>query len=203
MFSISIRTTVLFIQPLRRVSHLRSLKWINKLAPIYDAHFAPLKGKYHYWFGAMLLVRGILLVLLTVTSVANPELNVFVVFLFTAFLLFLTSVKYVYKQTNVRFLESTTLLINLFILSAGMLYKWEFSDQKIVLLQVSIGITFAQFCVIVVCSLFPQCFRAGLKYCRHSKAYHDSITENIDDNIAHERIEDPELESLISYRILH
>ena len=151
---------------------------------------------------AMLLVRGILLVLLTVTSVANPELNVFVLFIFTAFLLFLTSVKDVYKQTNVRFLESTTLL-NLLILSAGTLHKWEFSDQKVVLLQVSIGITFAQFCVIVVCSLFPQCFRAGLKYCRHSKVYHDTITENIDDNIAHERIEDPELESLISYRILH
>ena len=193
---------LLFIQLLRRVSHLRPLKWINKLAPIYDAHFAPLKDKHHYWFGAMLLVRGVLLVLLTVTSVANPELNVFVLFLFTAFLLFFTSVKNVYKQTNVRFLESTTLL-NLLILSAGTLYKWEFSDQKIVLLQVSIGITFAQFCVIVLCSLFPQCFRAGLKYCRHSKAYHDSITENIDDNIAHERIEDPELESLISYRILH
>ena len=124
------------------------------------------------------------------------------IFLFTAFLLFFTSVKDIYKQTNVRFFESTTLL-NLLILSAGILYKWEFSDQKIVLLQVSIAITFAQFCVIVVCSLFPQCFRAGLKYCRHSKAYHDSITENIDDNIAHERIEDPELESLISYRILH
>ena len=193
---------LLFIQPLRRVSHLRPLKWINKLAPIYDAHFAPLKGKHHYWFGAMLLVRGVLLVLLTVTSVANPELNVFVVFLFTAFLLFLTSVKDVYKQTNVRFLESTTLL-NLLTLSAGMLYKWEFSDQKIILLQVSIGITFAQFCVIVVCSLFPQCFRAGLKYCRHSKTYDVTITENTDDNIAHERIEDPELESLISYRILH
>ena len=27
---------LLFIQPLRRVSHLRPLKWINKLAPVYD-----------------------------------------------------------------------------------------------------------------------------------------------------------------------
>ena len=104
---------LLFIQPLRRVSHLRPFKWINKLAPIYDAHFAPLKDKHHYWFGAMLLVRGVLLVLLTVTSVANPELNVFVLFLFTAFLLFFTSVKDVYKQTNVRVLESSYYLTKL------------------------------------------------------------------------------------------
>ena len=47
---------LLFIQPLRRVSHLRPLKWINKLAPVYDAYFSPLKDKYRYWFGAMLLV---------------------------------------------------------------------------------------------------------------------------------------------------
>ena len=47
---------LLFIQPLRRVSHLRPLKWINKLAPVYDAYFFPLKDKHRYWFGAMLLV---------------------------------------------------------------------------------------------------------------------------------------------------
>ena len=88
---------LLFIQPLRRVSHLRPLKWINKLAPVYDAYFSPLKDQHQYWFGIMLLVRGILLVLLTVTSAANPELNVFVLFLFIAFLRFFMSVKYVYK----------------------------------------------------------------------------------------------------------
>ena len=89
---------LLFIQPLRRVSHLTPLKWINKFAPLYDAYFSPLKDKHQYWFGTMLLVRGILLVLLTVTSAANPKLNVFVLFLFTAFLFSFMSVKYyVYK----------------------------------------------------------------------------------------------------------
>ena len=37
---------LLFIQPLRRVSHLRLLKWINKLTPIYNAYFFPLKDKH-------------------------------------------------------------------------------------------------------------------------------------------------------------
>ena len=53
---------LLFIQPLRKVSHLWPFKWINKLAPVYDAYFSPLKNKHQYWFGAMLLVRGVLLV---------------------------------------------------------------------------------------------------------------------------------------------
>jgi hypothetical protein len=37
-----------------------------------------------------------------------------------------------------------------------MLYKWEFSDQKMVLLQVSIGITFVQFCAIVAWTRFDH-----------------------------------------------
>ena len=187
---------LLFIQPLRRVSHLRSLKWINRLAPVYDAYFSPLKDKHRYWFGAMLLVRGILLVLLTVTSVDNPELNVFALFLFKAFLFFLISIKNVYKRVDVRVLESATLL-NLIILSAGTLYRWESTESRSKLLMVSIGITFAQFCVIVVWSLIKSRLNAGWR-CRRNQG-HDVIDEIInDDDIAHERIEDPELEPLIN-----
>ena len=185
---------LLFIQPLMRVSHLRPLKWINKLAPVYDAYFSPFKDKYRYWFGAMLLVRGILLVQLTVNSVDKPdkpELNVIVLLLFTVFLLSFISVETVYKRINVRVLESSTLL-NLIILSAGTLYNWESTESRSKLLMVSIGITFAQFCVIVVWSLIKPCLSAGWR-CRQNQG------NNIDDDdIAHERIEDPELEPLIN-----
>ena len=146
--------------------------------------------------GTMLLVWGILLVLLTVTSVANPKLNVFVLFLFIAFLFFFISIKNVYKRINMRLLESTTIL-NLIILSAGTLYKWESTESKSILLEVSIGITFAQFCVIVVWSLIKPCFSTGWRF-RWNQGY-DVINENIDDDIAHEWIEDPELKLLINY----
>ena len=183
---------LLFIQPLRRVSHVRPLKWINKLAPVYDTYLAPLKDKHRYWFGAMLLVRGVLLVLLTVTSVDNPELNVLALFLFIALLLSFTSIKSIYKRINVRVLESATLL-NLIVLSAGTLYRWESTESKSKLLMVSSGVTFAQFCVIVVWSLIKPCLSAGWR-CRQNKG-RDIID---DDDIAHERIEDPELEPLIN-----
>ena len=187
---------LLLIQPLRRVSHLRPLKWINKLAPVYDAYFSPLKDKHRYWFGAMLLVRGILLVLLTVTSVDNPELNVFVLFLFIAFLFFFISIENVYKRVDVRVLESATLL-NLIILSAGTLYRWESYESRSTLLMVSIGITFAQFCVIIGWNLIKARLSAGWR-CRRNQG-NDVIDEVIDDDdIAHERIEDPELEPLIN-----
>ena len=187
---------LLFIQPLRRVSHLRPLKWINKLAPVYDAYFSPSKDKHQYWFGTMLFVRGILLIVLTVTSAANPELNIFILFLSIAFLFFFISVKHVYKRMTVRVLESATLL-NLIVLSAGTLYKWESTKSRSMLLIVSIGITFAQFCVTVMWSLIKPCFSAGWR-CRQ-KQTDDVIDENSDDDIAHERIEDPELEPLITH----
>ena len=145
----------------------------------------------------MLLVRGLFLVLLTITSVDNPELNMFALFLLIATLFFFTSVKYIYKRVNVRLLESATFL-NLIVLSAGTLYKWEFTESRSKLLMVSISITFAQFCVIIVLSLIKPCLSAGWR-CRRNQG-HDVIEENIDhDDIAHERIEDPELEPLINY----
>ena len=144
----------------------------------------------------MLHVRGVLLVLLTVTSVENPELNVFALFLFIAFLLSFISIDNVYKRINVRVLESATLL-NLIVLSSGTLYRWEYTESRSKLLMVSIGITFAQFCIIVVWSLIKLYFSAGWRYIRNQR--HGVISEIInDDDIAHERIKDPELEPLIN-----
>ena len=58
--------------------------------------------------------------------------------------------------------------------------------------MVSIGINFTQFCVIVVWSLIRPCLSAGWR-CRRNQG-HDVID---DDDIAHEQIEDLELEPLI------
>ena len=186
---------LLLIQPLRRVSHLRPLKWINKLAPVFDAYFSPLKDKHQYWFGAMLLVRGILLLILTVTSIAKPTINVLVLLITMIFLVIIILIKNVYRRKKLKLLKSATLW-NLIILTAGTLYNWESIMVRMILLEVSIGITFAQFCVIVVLSLIKLCVSAGWR-CRRNQSY-DIIYENINDDIAHERIEDPELEPLIN-----
>ena len=91
-----------------------------------------------------------------------------------------------------RVLESATSL-NLIVLSSGTLYRWESTDSRSNLLMVSIGITFAQFCVIVVWSLIKPCLSDVWRYRRTQG--HDVID---DDDITHERIEDPELEPLIN-----
>ena len=90
---------------------------------------------------------------------------------------------------TIRLLESATLLN----LSAGTLYLWESAIWRMIFLEASIGIIFAQFCVIVVWSLIKLCLR-----CRRNNGY-DVIDGNIDDDIVHERIEDPEVQPLINY----
>ena len=111
-----------------------------------------------------------------------------------AFLFFFMSVKNVYKRKNVRFFESATLL-NLTVLSAGTLYKWESTGPKVIILEVSIGITFAQFCIIVVWNLMKPCLNYAARKCKSNRDFNEDTD---DKDITHERIEDPELEPLIS-----
>ena len=95
-----------------------------------------------------------------------------------------------------RVLESA-ILLNLIVLSAGTLYKWESTESKTILLEVSVGITLAQVCIIIVLSYSEHCFKFSTGWrCRRS---HNVINRIIDDDIAHERIEDPELEPLIDH----
>ena len=41
------------MQWLRSVDHLGPLKVISRYKPLYDAYFAPLRDKHHYWFGML------------------------------------------------------------------------------------------------------------------------------------------------------
>ena len=75
-------------------------------------------------------------------------------------------------------------------MSAGTLYEWESFTSRTTLLEISIGIDFAQFWIIVMWNLIKPCFSAGWK----CKQTNDVINQEIYD-ITHERIEDPELET--------
>ena len=77
------------------------------------------------------------------------------------------------------------------------LYQWEAVKSRATLQLVSIGIAFAQFCVIVVWSLIKPCFCSGWRY--REKQTYDVLDENINDDITHERIEDPKLKPLLTH----
>ena len=97
---------------------------------------------------------------------------------------------------TVKLLESATLL-NLIILSSGTLYKWQSTESRPTLLIVSIGITFAQFCIVIMLSLIKLCLTDAHQRCKQNQGY-DVIDNDNNDDIIHKRIEDPEFEPLIN-----
>ena len=112
-------TFLLFsMQWLKSVDHLGPLKFIGRYKPLYDAYFAPLKDKHHYWFGLLLLSQGLLLLVSSLTLYTLPEISVLLLLAISIFLLcYVISVR-PYKQMSVVLLEGS-FMINFIVLAIG------------------------------------------------------------------------------------
>ena len=147
---------LLLMQWLRKAPYFRISKWITQYKPVFDAYYAPLKDKHHYWFGVLLLVRGILLLVSSLTTNLSPAISLFLLLGISPLLLCYMNYKRVYRSKFVLVLESS-FLINLIVLVGGVLYLDMDNKQKVILLSVSIGIAFIKFCGIVLWNLVQTC----------------------------------------------
>lgn len=161
-------TMLLFLmQWLRRISHSETSKWITKYKPVFDAYFAPLKDKHHYWFGVLLLARGTLLLISSLTANINPVVCLFLLLVVATLLLCYMNYMQVYKKNSVLILESA-FLINLVLLVGWNMYYYDDrgSRQKEILVYVSIGVAFVKFCGIIILSLVQLIPRCIGTYCK-------------------------------------
>ena len=143
-------TLVIFsIQWLRRGSHLTALKWISKINPVFDAHLAPLKDKHHYWFGTLLIARGVLLIIFTLTSADHPEMNMLI--LFTAMMALLVYMLYFhfYKSKVALLLECISFTNLIVTVGSTMYIKTAYGNQS-ALINVSVSVMVVQFCAVIV-----------------------------------------------------
>ena len=106
---------LLVMQWLRKTPNFMLSRWITRYKPVFDAYYAPLKDKHHYWFGVLLLVRGILLLVFSSTANVNPAISLFLLLGLTILLLCYMNYQHVYKSKSVMILESS-FLINLILL---------------------------------------------------------------------------------------
>ena len=141
--------TLFTIQWLRRISHLRLFKWATKLQPVFDAHLAPLKDKHHYWFGVLLILRGVLLITFTLTAAQLPALNLLILLITMTILFFYMLYFQLYKSQLVLLLESLAFM-NLIIVAGGSLYIMSAivenkQNNMAALVNVSIAIIVIQF----------------------------------------------------------
>ena len=152
-------TILLFsMQWLRRVDHYRPLKLLAKYKPVYDAYFAPLNDKHHYWFGTMLLAQGTLLLVSSLTSYTIPDFNLLFLLATSISLLCYMNTQRTYRRKSVLLLESS-FLANFIVLTVGTLYFRENGRGRMVLLNISIAAAFFEFCVIVMCNSIPKVYR--------------------------------------------
>ena len=149
-------TLLLFsMQWLRSVDHLGPLKFIARYKPLYDAYFAPLKDKHHYWFGVLLLVQGILLLVSSLTLHTLPEISILLLLAISIFLLCYVNSVRPYKKTSITLLESS-FMINFIVLAVGYLYFRDNNKGMTILLSLSITVALVEFCGIVTWNLTPK-----------------------------------------------
>ena len=99
------------MQWLRKVDHYKPLKPLAQYKPIYDAYFGPLN---HYWFGALLLAQGILLIMSSLTLNLVPIFSLLLLLIIATLLLcYLNHVK-AFSHTHRKFIFAEhTLLCSL------------------------------------------------------------------------------------------
>ena len=181
-------TLLLFLmQWLRRLPQHGPLKFIMRLHPLYDAYFAPLKHKHHYWFGALLLARGILLVTFASSFAIPQDINLLLLLIFGILLVYYIALNRPYKNSGIMVLQSSY-FINLTIFSGFVFFTYTQPNGptlQSIAVGLSTGFAFLQFCgtvVYVVIAAWSQCCRLGLK----PRPYYE---ENRANNLADHRAE--------------
>ena len=148
---------LLFVQWLQMLPEGKLLKWIVRFKPVYDAYFATLKGKHRYWFGVMLVFRGILLMAFVSTFAIPQYVNLLLLLVTGVTLLFYLAVVQPYecvqpyKSMAVSVFEGT-FFVNLTLLAGFVMVSSELNKPtlQIVAVGVSTGTAFLQFCGIVI-----------------------------------------------------
>ena len=125
------------------------LKWISKFNPVFDAHLAPLKDKHHYWFGTILILRGVLLIVFILTSADYPEMNLVILFIATATLFFYMLYFQFYRSKVTLILEGLSFM-NLILVTGCSLYVVTVQGDQSALINVSVSIMMVQFSTVIV-----------------------------------------------------
>ena len=176
-------TLALFLhQQFQKGSHLKIFRWVTNLKPFFDVHFAPFKPAHHYWFGVLLLTRGILLVIFS-SSFSTPK-NTNLLLTIILILLFYMAIVQPHKNKFILIIQSS-FLANILLLSAFVLYA-ETKENKYTLqttaIGISTGLVFLQFCGIIICNLIRLCCHKKCKSNRYRAIIEDEL--ELDGNLS-------------------
>ena len=126
---------------------------LMKIKPFMDAYHGPLKGNHRYWFGALLFIRAILLLM---SALVPTNLNTVVIFSITVSAVSATCyAPFVYQSLRVSAFEAVWFL-NLGLLSASRTFTTVLQNSEYpIASNLFIGVAFAQFITLILFKLFP------------------------------------------------
>ena len=158
---------LLLMQCLRKIDHYRALRFIGRYKPFYDAHFGPLNDRHHYWFGLLLLVRGLLLLISSFTLHKALELNIYLLLVVMLFLLCYLNIARVYKKRLVMTFESLFLAnLILFIVIQLQYYKDQMYGQ---ICGQIVGTSFVSFAVLKILIIVIMNIVLSIRSCRKAR----------------------------------
>ena len=136
-------TLLLFLgQWLHRCNCRLITRIMMKIKPFLDAHYGPLKGNHRYWFGALLLVRAVILLLSALVPANRANITVFSIVVCA---LVLTAYAFgVYKSFAVATFNAVW-FVNLGLLSASHMFATLESGNISLASNCLFGLAFAQF----------------------------------------------------------
>ena len=178
--------TLLFYQQLQKVSHTRIFNWVTNLKPFFDVHFAPFKPAHRYWFGVLLLARGVLLAIFSSSFATPKNTNLLLLLTLVLILLLYMAIIQPYKNKVILIIQSS-FLANILLLSAFVFYAKTHENKytlRTTAVSISIGVTFLQFCGIIICNVIRLCYCIKRNSYRNRANFEleEELTENFSTN---------------------
>ena len=122
-----------------------------KLKPFLDAHYGPLKGKHHYWFGTLLFGRAAILLMSALIPANHSIIVNFCVSVSATILMFLGMIVY---QNIIVAMFDVSFIMNLALLSVTNMFTTMVKGDQTVAAYTLIGIAFFQFLGLILYKLF-------------------------------------------------
>ena len=172
---------LLLYRLLMKKSSLKCFRCLIKLVPLIETYFGPLKIAHYYWVGVLLLVRGILLVIFTLTYTTTPTASLLgLVIVLSLLLVFLAYTGKMYKNKLLSLLE-LSFLLNLQVLGVSVLFiDVELSNaSKEVAVNISVSIAFIQFLGIISFHVYQRIHKAVKRHCCPVKNENSETTESV------------------------
>ena len=165
---------LLLMQCFRKCSNSWISRWITRYKPVFDAYYAPLNDKHHYWFGVLLVVDGLVLLQSALLANVYALINWYLILFTCILLLFYVNVAQVYRRTSVLVTES------LFLLNLIMLMVWIISGLPSIFYSTSVTLAFIELCGIIIWTIVSTLYSKFKKCKRYQQSISVTKTEEKD-----------------------